>query len=103
VPVCVAGLDDRMSRGDLDPMAADHTDSAAGQSLNKAENQELTAQQSVQQKLSPAAQRALAEAAARRAEIDRRAAAMPNEQNGRKGLEPVRYGDWEIKGLASDF
>jgi len=25
------------------------------------------------------------------------------ERDGRGGLEPVRYGDWEIKGLASDF
>jgi hypothetical protein len=53
--------------------------------------------------LSPAAQRALAEAAARRADIDRKAAEMPKEWNGRNGLEPVRYGDWEKKGLAVDF
>ena len=53
--------------------------------------------------LSPAAQRALAEAAARRAEIDARAAALPHETNGRGGLDPVRYGDWEIKGLTADF
>jgi len=53
--------------------------------------------------LSPAAQRALAEAEARRAEIDRLAAQNPAEKGGRGGLEPVRYGDWEIKGLTSDF
>lgn len=53
--------------------------------------------------LSPAAQRALAEAEARRAEIDRAAAMMPKEKGGRGGLEPARYGDWEIKGLTSDF
>lgn len=55
--------------------------------------------------LSPAAQRALAEAAERRAALDAQAktlAAVP-ERDGRGGLEPVRYGDWEIKGLASDF
>jgi hypothetical protein len=52
--------------------------------------------------LSPAAERALAEAAARRAEIDRRAAERPKE-SGRKGLDPTRYGDWESKGIASDF
>jgi hypothetical protein len=45
----------------------------------------------------------LAEAAARRAEIDRLAAQNPAEKGGRGGLEPVRYGDWEIKGLTSDF
>jgi len=53
--------------------------------------------------LSPAAQRALAEAAARRAEIDARAAALPPEHGARRQHEPVRYGDWEVKGIASDF
>jgi len=52
--------------------------------------------------LSPAAQRALAEAEARR-----RAAAEapqpPDEVHGRGGLDPTRYGDWEVKGIASDF
>ncbi|MFN0191613.1 MAG: DUF1674 domain-containing protein [Aestuariivirga sp.] len=28
---------------------------------------------------------------------------MPHEVNGRKGPEPTRYGDWENKGIASDF
>jgi hypothetical protein len=55
------------------------------------------------QPLSPAAERALAEAAARRAEIDRKAAAGKDEKGGRGGLDPARYGDWEIKGLTADF
>ena len=55
--------------------------------------------------LSPAAQRALEEAAQRRVAIDARAAeiAKEKEHQGRGGLEPVRYDDWEVKGLASDF
>jgi hypothetical protein len=53
--------------------------------------------------LSPAAERALAEAAARRAEIDRKIAERPKELSGRRGPEPTRYGDWEAKGIASDF
>jgi hypothetical protein len=53
--------------------------------------------------LTNAAERALAEAAQRRAEIDRKQAERPPELNGRKGPDPVRYGDWEVKGLASDF
>ncbi len=53
--------------------------------------------------LAPAAARALAEAAARRAEIDRKAAERPKELHGRGGPEPTRYGDWEAKGIASDF
>ena len=54
-------------------------------------------------KLSPAAERALAEAQARRAEIDRKTSERPPEHAGRKGPDPVRYGDWENKGIASDF
>ena len=53
--------------------------------------------------LTPAAERALAEAAARRAEIDRKAAERPKELSGRNGPEPTRYGDWEAKGIVSDF
>ena len=52
--------------------------------------------------LTPAAQRALAEAEARRQAA---AAAKPltKEYQGPKGPEPTRYGDWESKGIASDF
>jgi hypothetical protein len=50
-----------------------------------------------------AAQRALAEAAARRAERERKATDQPKEAGGRDGPDPTRYGDWEINGLASDF
>lgn len=53
--------------------------------------------------LTPAAERALAEAEARRTAIDEKAAAGKNEKNGRGGLDPNRYGDWEIKGLTADF
>ena len=53
--------------------------------------------------LTPAAQRALAEAEARRAAHAAQAADRPKEVNGPKGPEPTRYGDWENKGIASDF
>lgn len=53
--------------------------------------------------LSPAARRALAEAEARRLTIDEATALAPKEKGGRGGLDPGRYGDWEIKGLTSDF
>ena len=53
--------------------------------------------------LAPAAERALAEAAARRATYDRAAAAPPQEIGRREGPDPVRYGDWERNGIASDF
>jgi hypothetical protein len=53
--------------------------------------------------LTPAAKRALAEAAVRRAEIDRKAAERSKETGRKDGPEPTRYGDWENKGIASDF
>jgi hypothetical protein len=53
--------------------------------------------------LSPAAARALAEARARRAEIDRKTTERPKESPAREGPDPVRYGDWEKKGIANDF
>lgn len=48
-----------------------------------------------------AAQRALAEAEARRKAGNQ--APPPKEINGRDGPEPTRFGDWENKGIASDF
>jgi len=45
--------------------------------------------------------RALAEAEERRKAA--LAPAMPTELGGRDGPEPVRYGDWEKKGIAVDF
>ena len=53
------------------------------------------------QDLPPAAQRALAEAEERRKKAARQE--LPTELGGRDGPEPVRYGDWEKKGLAIDF
>jgi hypothetical protein len=53
--------------------------------------------------LPPEALRALAEAAERRRLADAARAASPVEVNGRKGPDPTRYGDWEKKGIASDF
>lgn len=56
--------------------------------------------------LPPAAKRALAEAEERRrlAKLAEDAAPpKPKEVNGPKGPEPTRYGDWERKGIASDF
>lgn len=50
---------------------------------------------------SPQAQRALAEAETRRKLAVK--PALPKELNGRKGPEPTRFGDWENKGIASDF
>jgi hypothetical protein len=53
--------------------------------------------------LPPAARRALAEAEERRRARAVAAQARPREINGRAGPDPARYGDWENKGIASDF
>ncbi|MFD1158846.1 DUF1674 domain-containing protein [Roseovarius aestuarii] len=51
--------------------------------------------------LPPEALRALAEAEERRRQTA--APDLPKELGGRKGPEPVRYGDWEKKGITVDF
>ncbi|HKO69624.1 MAG TPA: DUF1674 domain-containing protein [Bradyrhizobium sp.] len=53
--------------------------------------------------LTPAAERALAEAKARRQAAEANAPPPQKELRGPKGPEPTRYGDWENKGIASDF
>ncbi len=57
---------------------------------------------SPRRRLSEAARRALAEAEERRRAAAETAPA-PAERGGRGGLDPARYGDWEIKGIACDF
>lgn len=57
--------------------------------------------QDAQTDLPPAAQRALAEAEERYKKAH--SVAFPKELGGRDGPDPVRYGDWEKKGLAIDF
>lgn len=61
---------------------------------------DLSGSDSAELPLPAAALRALAEAKERR-----RAAAAPTKEEigGRGGLDPARYGDWEVKGLTSDF
>jgi hypothetical protein len=58
-------------------------------------------EESVAARIREAAARANAEAEARRAA--EKAQALPPERGGPKGPEPTRYGDWERKGIISDF
>jgi len=53
--------------------------------------------------LPPAARRALTEATARRAARNAASAPVEPEIGGPDGPEPTRYGDWERKGIVSDF
>ena len=52
-------------------------------------------------KLSEEALRALNEANVRREKALKNT--LPKELGGRDGPEPVRFGDWEKKGIAIDF
>ena len=52
-------------------------------------------------RIAEAAERAKAEADARRTQEAK--VQLPPELGGPKGPEPTRYGDWEIKGIVSDF
>jgi len=60
-----------------------------------------TTEADIERRRKEAAKRALGEAQVRKRELD--GGALPKELGGRKGPEPIRYGDWEKKGIASDF
>lgn len=60
-----------------------------------------TAEAEIERRRKEAAKRALEEAACRKE--SEKAEALPKELGGRKGPEPTRYGDWEKKGVVSDF
>ena len=70
------------------------------------QNEAKTAE-SVRERRREAARRALAEAQERI--LERRSSPLQvdeagkHERFGRGGLDPVRYGDWEVKGIATDF
>jgi hypothetical protein len=55
----------------------------------------------IERRRKEAAERALAEAEARRQAEQK--PPLPKEVGNRKGPEPTRYGDWEKKGIVSDF
>lgn len=75
-----------------------------GSIAGAAETPESAGAEAVAARVRAAAERALAEAAARKAEAASSAAqTAPREIDGRDGPEPVRFGDWEVKGVASDF
>ncbi len=49
------------------------------------------------------AKEALEEARKRREDEKAKYENRPVELKGRGGLEPTRFGDWEVRGIASDF
>jgi hypothetical protein len=60
-----------------------------------------SAKHQIAARIREAGERARAEAEARRAAA--KPSQEPKEVNGPPGPEPTRYGDWERKGIASDF
>jgi len=78
------------------------TDDGVGVMNHENPQNETVSEAEPRKPLTPMAQRALAEAEARRVAASQ-ALDLPREINGRDGPEPVLFGDWEVKGLASDF
>lgn len=65
-----------------------------------------SSEEAVKRRIREAGERARAEAEARRQALADAAAnekSPPKEISGRDGPDPIRYGDWEVKGIASDF
>ena len=67
------------------------------------EKPDSPAKPAAKRNLTPAAMRALEEAEQRRRAREREGQQAPEEFGGRKGPDPARYGDWEKKGILSDF
>ena len=61
----------------------------------------MNSEDEIARRIAEAGLRAKAEAEARHAA--QKPSVLPPELGGRKGPEPTRFGDWEKKGLISDF
>jgi hypothetical protein len=64
-------------------------------------SKKVSSAEEIAARIAAAAKRANEQADARRASAT--PLQLPPERGGPKGLEPTRYGDWEKKGLISDF
>lgn len=62
-----------------------------------------TEEAEIRARIRAAGERARAEAEVRRTAQPSTPVELAKELGGRKGPEPARYGDWEKKGLISDF
>lgn len=79
-----------------DPAMAHGTPEETGATVSPAETEPS-------RNLTPEAQRALAEAEERRRQQAQNETRPAREVGGRQGPDPVRFGDWEKGGIASDF
>ena len=71
--------------------------------MSSAKGDQIPPEDAVKRRIREAAERANAEAQARRQAAQQRTKPGPKEIDGRGGLDPVRHGDWEVNGVASDF
>jgi hypothetical protein len=71
--------------------------------MNEEQTVQPEAPEEAARRLPPEARRALAEAQERRRRPPEQPAPAARELGGRGGLDPARYGDWETRGIASDF
>ena len=77
---------------------------AVAQRVKQAMTGQSKRQRQIAERIRQAGERAKAEAEARRTKTEACPAPPgPKEIGGPKGPEPTRYGDWERKGLVSDF
>jgi hypothetical protein len=70
------------------------------------QSERKSSEDAVKRRIREAGERARAEAETRRkaqADAARNTKPAPKEISGRDGPDPVRHGDWEVKGIASDF
>ena len=74
---------------------------ASGKRVYVRTRMQKTTEAEIERRRKEAAKRALEEADIRNREHD--ANVLDKELGGRKGPEPTRYGDWEKKGITSDF
>ena len=86
-----------------EPFAAPPSAEPVRPGADNARRQESRQEAAPRKRLSPAAQRALAEAEERRNATQAARRAPATELHGRGGLDPARYGDWEVNGVISDF
>jgi hypothetical protein len=93
-------LNPALGYANSDAMPTDQTPTPPAVAADKPED---GGKQPGRRPLPAAAERALAEATARRAQTERKTPEPPKEIAGRGGLDPTRYGDWEVNGLTSDF
>ncbi len=91
------------SSGTADELGNSEAAGASNAAASNTAGPVATSNEQLPQNVTPAALRALAEAEERRRQQSENEANRPPEVGGRNGPDPIRFGDWEKGGIASDF